>query len=310
MTFVVEAVIGLIGPPAGRATNGNWPFRCPFHKGGHEQSPSFFLQEDTGLAFCHRCHEGWSAISLLRRLGARQSLIDTVSEQIGRYRKPKPHVARSDLLPALPESLLGVFDYCPLSLLDAGFDKEVLQRFEVGVDQDNDRITYPLRDHLGRLVGVSGKTEVKYKVYLKELEQLIVGYKAPETFPKGRLVWNLHTVYPTYFHGDETAPLVVVEGFKACMWVFQNGYKNVVALLGSWLSEAQCALLQRLGPEHYVLFLDNDEAGWSGMDRAAKMLSDARCVDWTTDEVGLQPDDLTRDRIVELIEGARTWYGR
>lgn len=131
------------------------------------------------------------------------------------------------------------------------------------MDTDHNRITFPLRELDGTLVGVSGRdftetSKVRYKVYDTEYEKW--GLPKHETH-KSQLLWNGHLVYPQVYH--ERMPIITVEGFKACMKVVQAGAFNTVAILGNRASRRQRNLLERLGTEVW-LFLDNNEAGLRG----------------------------------------------
>ena len=64
--------------------------------------------------------------------------------------------------------------------------------------------------------------------------------------------------------------MIIVEGFFDAAKVWQAGYRNVVALMGSSLSDVQAGLL----PQHFwlgLLMLDGDSAGQAGYrsDQAA-----------------------------------------
>jgi DNA primase len=54
--------------------------------------------------------------------------------------------------------------------------------------------------------------------------------------------------------------VVIVEGFFDCMKVHQAGYKSVVALMGSTLSEPEMELLRETF-QQTVLMLDGDNVG-------------------------------------------------
>jgi DNA primase len=104
--------------------------------------------------------------------------------------------------------------------------------------------------------------------------------------------------------------VVAVEGFKADMWVWQAGITSVVALLGSYMSWEQGWILERMGAPVY-LFLDNNNAGWSGQLDAAKRLTKAglrtHIVQYPPrllEDEGAQPDSLSSDEVVEQVARA------
>ncbi len=287
---------------------------CPFHRkmdGTEERHPSFALNLSTGLYFCHSCHEKGNLFTFLRDIGLSRDvierdyryLIDSASTNL----PPPPDALRCrvfDLMP-IEESLLGLFEFCPIELLQQGFKLETLRTFEVGYDKWFGRITYPLRDLSGKLVGLMGRNAdgygPRYKVYTKEYPM----WGLPErTEPDKRLLlWNGFRVYTSLYLNAPTEPVVVVEGFKAAMWVYQAGVKNVVALLGSYLSWEHQWTLERIGAP-VLLFLDNNYAGRKGTFDAAEVLKrslDVRIVEYPERleaDDDAQPDSLTPDEVV------------
>lgn len=217
--------------------------------------------------------------------------------------RQKPHDLCFDL-PVLPEMLLGMFDYCPTSLLEEGFTPEVLRQFDIGFDRERRRITFPLRDHLGNLVGISGRAVAdgqypRYKIYTREFDEIYRNY----TFHKGRMVWGLNRFYQASLDRI-VEPVVVCEGFKAAMWVAQAGHPYVVALLGTYASAEQRALLLRT-TSRIVLFLDNDRAGRDATPVMADLLcgADVLVANYGTDEP-VSPDDLSGEQLTAAITTA------
>lgn len=134
---------------------------------------------------------------------------------------------------------------------------------DIGVDQIHQRITFPLRDLSGTLVGISGRdytetSAMKYKVYDLEYEDF--GMPMHRT-SKSHLLWNGHVVYPQMHHVK--MPLIIVEGFKACMKVVQAGAFNTIATIGNICSGIQRQLIERMASEAW-LFYDNHGPGMRG----------------------------------------------
>ena len=259
-------------------SKGNVSAICPFHRkadGSLEKHPSFSLSLNTGLWHCWSCKAGGSFKKFLHLVGIDDYTIDTQYGQLlGQLRDKTTQVSTFftvERQASVPEGILGVFDMCPLALIDEGFTEETLKHFEVGFDEKHMRITFPLRDIEGDLVGISGRTVInqhpRYKVYNYEYEQFGLERRTPPRL--GELMWNLHNVYPAVFFDKEEPDLVLVEGFKACMWVKQSGINNVVALLGSSLSAYQEWVILRLGARIHLM-LDNDNAG----SKATKIIGD------------------------------------
>lgn len=291
---------------------------CPFHRkadGSPERSPSFAMNIVTGLWFCHSCKERGNLRSFLRRAGVQPLIIDRfykplleVLDQGGWRDKTRKCFTLSLADEPLEESILGLFDYCPTGLLEEGFEEHTLREFDVGFDTLNSRVTYPIRDVLGRLVGFSGRATddkwPKYKVYAQH------EYKAwgisPRRTDKSQFIWNLDRVYPELFYCP-SAEVILVEGFKACMWLWQMGYKNTVALMGSYMSPQQKDFLERLGGRIYI-FLDNDGAGHKGYNFISRSLAASALSVSVVKYEGHQPTDLTPSEVHSAIACAPDYY--
>jgi DNA primase len=114
------------------------------------------------------------------------------------------------------------------------------------------------------------------------------------------VVYNLHRAKDY----AKDAGLIVVEGFFDAMRLHAAGFPNVVALMGSALSEAQEALIvEAVGPEGTVaLMFDEDEAGWKGREEAQARLSSrvyVRVIGLGAE--GRQPDGLSAEELTRRI---------
>jgi len=299
--------------PAGR----NLAAYCPFHSDGQERHPSFFVyvgppapRKYPGMGFCHTCGEGWGLGTLVAKLGISSAVADTIVEMAREEEPPR----RDDVFdldfdnPVLPEVILGAWEYAPLRLLHDGFTKPTLKRFEIGFDRKHQRITFPIRDHLGNLIGVSGRSVTgempRYKVYRKEFNGILSGYQ----LDKSKALWGLDKFYDETMHGDAEGPVIVCEGFKACMWVYQCGYPLTVSMMGTYCSPHQTALLTRITNE-VILFLDNDRAGKKATYGVSNYLNKALKVSIANyPEVanGYSPDDLGKDIIDNAVTNKLT----
>jgi DNA primase len=289
---------GSVRPGAG----GNVLTKCPFHKGGQELKPSFSVNVDLGVFHCFTCHVAGDVRYMLRLLGLPRSQIDnelqTIQKELDSNREnqqlaKKFFFSNEDPFKTktvLPEVLLGAYEWCPNLLVEQGFDPKLLQDMEIGFDRNLQRVTYPLRDLYGNLAGIAGgrtlpTQEPKYLVYQggrrNARHEWIVGEYGPnfdELFPgftceNHDFIWNYHRVYPRALMAasEWDSSVVLVEGYKANMWMVQAGYYNTVALMGSYISETQQRLLHRLGGTVY-LFFDNDKAGREATTRIGRLL--------------------------------------
>jgi len=96
--------------------------------------------------------------------------------------------------------------------------------------------------------------------------------------------------------------VIVVEGFFDAAKVWQAGHRNVVALMGSSLSDVQSGLLHK----HFrsaVLMLDGDAAGQAATEAITPRLSQVMDVDPIHLKPGVQPDQLALREINDTLSG-------
>ena len=334
---VVDIVAPYISGKIKRSGRENIITLCPFHD---DHTPSFWLNINNGLWLCFSCGLRGSLRSFLRRVGMSYGSIDDamepVSSQLEVFRQREETKRRTKFYgdpfkgdTLLPEALLGVYEYKPLMMVEAGFDTELLRSFDIGYDRRLDRVTFPLRDLYGNLVGISGRAtrpgdEPRYKVYRGGHRDDDGKYKTGdfgENFDEEyrdfevdshRFLWNSHNVYPSVLIDQRGwEPVIVTEGFKACMWLVQNGFQTTVALTGASISEDQRNLLLRMSGNPIILFLDNDEPGIAATRREGRRLqqsvNELLVAKYPEGYEGKSPDDLNQAQLRRAIYGSEEW---
>lgn len=271
---------------------------CPFpdHK---DNKPSFRINLERGFYSCFGCKRSGSLQELLAVIGYPVSKTDSLLESVQFIKQAR----EEHLTETLPEYVLAAFRRCPKELLRAGFSKNVLAENDIGYDLSRYTVTFPLRSRDGVLSAIYRRVpegDPKYLVYtFEEFE----GYKPR---PKKHL-WGLHKIYASAFMGGSPGPLVVTEGFKACMWVQQSGF-NAVATMGASLTVDQRRLIAELDLPTIMMF-DNDEAGDYGTIVAYKQLrrrvSDLSFASYPRDKH--QPDNLTEDEVKKTLNNPKTF---
>jgi DNA primase len=117
-------------------------------------------------------------------------------------------------------------------------------------DRFRGRVVVPIRDHRGRTVGFGGRI----------LGEGVPKYlNSPQTplFDKSSVLFGLDQARA----GIRTSEMaVIVEGYMDVLMAHQHGLNNVVAQMGTALTEAQLRLLKR-HTQRFVLALDSDTAG-------------------------------------------------
>lgn len=126
-------------------------------------------------------------------------------------------------------------------------------------DRFRNRLIFPINDTLGRCVAFGGRTlgndSAKY-------------LNSPETplFSKSRILYGLDHARSAILAARE---VVVVEGYTDAVLLHQYGITNVVATLGTALTDAHAKVLSRLS-ERIVMCFDGDDAGYRAADRAVE----------------------------------------
>jgi len=153
-----------------------------------------------------------------------------------------------------------------------------------------DRIMFPLWDLDGKVVGFSGR------VYNKKDPSKYINSKESDIFKKGKLIYNYHKAK------DEIRRkkfLIVVEGFMDVIALYKVGIKNVVATMGTAVTNDQANILKRLST-NVTLCFDGDSAGNSATASCAKELINVGITPSIIRlEEGLDPDDYIKKYGVE-----------
>jgi DNA primase len=181
-----------------------------------------------------------------------------------------------------------------------GLKEDVLVQAGLLIKQDNadvrprfrGRLLFPIHDLRSRIVAFSGRIigegEPKY-------------LNSPETpvFHKGQLLYNLHVAK----HGMRKAErAILVEGQFDVLRLTMAGLEEVVAPLGTGLTDEQGALLQRHTP-HVILLYDSDDAGLRATFRAGDALLRHKLrVSVATLPEGEDPDTLVQNKGTEALE--------
>jgi DNA primase len=153
-------------------------------------------------------------------------------------------------------------------LLEAGLTTENAESGRI-YDRFRGRVMFPIRDHLGRLVGFGGRV-------LDDSKPKYLNTPDTEAFKKGELLYGLDKAR-SLISGTGTGgtagggELIVVEGYMDVISLHQHGFTGAVASLGTALTADHATLLERLGAQKLTLMFDQDQAGLkatlSGLDQ-------------------------------------------
>ncbi|NLN41519.1 MAG: DNA primase [Clostridiales bacterium] len=182
-------------------------------------------------------------------------------------------------------------------LLDQGFDKGLLMQIGLVVEKGNstydrfrNRLMFPIIDHRDRVVGFGGRVlDDSLPKYLNSSESPI--------FSKSNILFGLNLA-------KKQRPidhLIIVEGYLDVIALYEYGFYNAVASLGTALTQDQAKLLRRYTSNIYIAY-DGDTAGQKATARGLDILKDAGCnVKVIKLPKGMDPDDILRRHGVEYF---------
>ena len=149
------------------------------------------------------------------------------------------------------QTVLNSIDKCvPQYLLDQGFQKNTIKHFDIGYARTGtliNRICFPIDAPDGTIISVSGRLPNATDLGLPK-------YKIVQGTDKSYTLYNISRIDP------DDGYIIVVEGFKSVMSLYEWGFKSCVALMGAFPSKIQRNILLGLGRKIIVVG-DNDEAG-------------------------------------------------
>jgi len=128
------------------------------------------------------------------------------------------------------------------------------------------RIIFPIHNLDGQAIGFTGRiynNEKNIAKYFNSRESVI--------FKKGDILFNYHRAKDAIRVNKK---VVLVEGNMDAIRVYSSGIKNVVALMGTAITNEQISILKKLRAE-VILLLDNDNAGELATYNVGKLLESA-----------------------------------
>lgn len=181
---------------------------------------------------------------------------------------------------------LGSKGFTPQEMIDAN----VAFRSRSGglVDRFFDRVIFPIYDEQGRCIAFGGRALDKEKTNAKYLNT-----SETSIFHKGRNLYGFNWAKDHIVNANE---VIVVEGYISAMSCWKAGIENIVAVLGTALTESHVKTLTRFTKKIIYMF-DGDAAGQKAARRAIQFIEkddiDLRCVVLPD---GMDPDDFVRAR--------------
>jgi len=183
-------------------------------------------------------------------------------------------------------------------LIEAGLVR-VSEQNKKPYDYFRNRVMFPISDRRGQVIGFGARTigdsQPKY-------------LNSPETplFHKGRILYGSAQARES---SSKYGEIIVTEGYMDVIALANSGITNVVAPLGTALTEDQINELWRLGKEPFICF-DGDQAGMKAAvraaDRALPILRPGYSLQFSMLALGEDPDDLIKRSGVQAFKDVLT----
>ncbi len=281
----------------------NFKALCPFHS---EKTPSFVVFPDRQTWRCFgACAIGGDAFAFVMRkeqMGFSDAL-KMLAQRAGVTIPQRPTRQEDESLYRTNEAAAAMFQELlhsqrgstALTYLESrGLDREATEQFQLGLspgggdellkhlaaasfsqqqvvaaglatsrengpprDMFRGRLMFPIHDERGRLAGFGGRT-------LNSGEPKYLNSPRTPAFDKSHILYAFHRAKEGI---KESGEGVVVEGYMDAIAAHQHGFRNVVASMGTALTEAQVRLLLGTG-QRFVLALDPDPAGQAATFRS------------------------------------------
>ncbi len=187
------------------------------------------------------------------------------------------------------------YNSLPKYLAQKGYSKEdavdcgVLTSDDRGrvFDSLGERLIFPIINSMDEVVGFGGRTlnKTKFAKYKNTKETML--------FDKSKTLYNINLLKK--LKREQTVKeIIFVEGYMDTITLYQAGFKNVVATMGTSLTKEQARLAKRY-TDNILISYDGDFAGQNADLRGLEILKDAglniRVVPMPD---GLDPDDVAK----------------
>lgn len=184
----------------------------------------------------------------------------------------------------------------PQFLLDKGFRREdILESGAVAeseksgrlIDAQAGRLIFPIINAFGDVVAFGGRVLEKtdFAKYKNTRETIV--------FNKSKTLYNINRIKKLK-QDSGLKDIIIVEGYMDTISLFQAGFTNVAASMGTALTKDQARLVKRYADKAYISY-DGDFAGQKGAIRGLEILRDEQvAVRVVPLPEGFDPDDVIK----------------
>lgn len=270
---------------------------CPFHD---DHNPSLSISREKQIFNCFTCHTGGNVFNFVMEYEnvSFPEAVKIVGNKVGidlQYKTSTKNMVSSPLFEVMDLAKKYYLNKINTTkgveakkyLNNRGINNDTISLFEIGLASDekdslvtflnkqniennilNDlglltingpevydtfrnRIMVPIHNLEGNTVGFGGRT------YNNDESAKYINTKETNIFKKGHILFNYHMAKS---HVKKHKNIILVEGYFDVIKMAASGIENVVALMGTAVTNDQIAALKKLRTT-IILLLDSDQAG-------------------------------------------------
>lgn len=244
---------------------------CPFH--ANDDTPSLCIYPDTNKWYCFGCgagssiydwmmkHEGLTFPEAVEKVGnlTNSNINEIIESESMTFLKEVKKIKQPKNILTTPRKILDwnkdylekYSDEIPEEWVSEGMTNEALKIFHIRIDNNANRIVYPVMDSDNNFIGVKGRT--RFENYKELGLSKYINYQKIGTID--------------YFQGWQQAlpyiqqqrQVIIFEGIKSSIKTWDWDIRNTVSSETAALSDGQLRLLIKSGIPEVVIAWDYDQ---------------------------------------------------
>lgn len=241
---------------------------CPRHI---DKTPSLIITPSKNLFHCFSCgvggnilnwlmtFEGLSFDDSVNKVG-KLSGVDVrnlkqcnalkIYKQIFRFSKNESVKNTEDRVILPDDEIEKYADETPFEWEEEGINPQIMKKYNIRIDNNANRIVYPVYDNNLNLIGFKGRT--RYKNF-KEMK--IKKYQNYQKIGTTNFFVGMKENYKSIKKHDA---VIIFEGIKSGMKVEDWGYDYWLSSETGWLNDEQVLILIKLGVKNVIIAYDTD----------------------------------------------------
>lgn len=292
---------------------------CLWHK---DSNPSLTVSDDKGFVFCHVCQHHDDAIGFIQqkfgvsfvdsceRIAGKHGISFTTSDEnsaaLAKRRKELEYLYSTvEKQQQYFREQLGTSLDVIKFIQSRDIKPEVSRFFGFGFNRADKRLTIPIKDYKGQIVGFTART------ILPDIKPKYKNTENNDIFHKSDIVFNEYNASSFIREADEC---IFVEGHLDVVSVWQYGIKNVVALQGTASPSPQVINRLLKKTNRFVLCMDADDGGRKAVSNFLRSvhtfaLNGKLGVRIATLPAGMDPDEFIKSggNLANVISDAPSW---